>query len=108
MAQLNELTEHQSICIPQTLKECTDDDILAICPVIMKQLNQHIDMDNVKRLMSEQKIDGESLHNMPQTEFVNKAKQYDIDTDNASILLDGITRYFHHTSNLIPGCVKKV
>eukprot|EP01083_Nonionella_stella_P024995 68841_1 len=98
MAQLNELTEHQSIGIPQTLKECTDDDILAICPVIMKQLNQHIDMDNVKRLMSEQKIDGESLHNMPQTEFVNKAKQYDIDTDNASILLDGITRYFHHST----------
>eukprot|EP01083_Nonionella_stella_P098260 276245_1 len=96
MAQLSELTQHQSIGIPQTIKDCTDDDILAICPVIMNQLNEHIDMDNVKRLMSEQKIDGELLHNMPQTEFVNKAKQYDINTDKATILLDGITRYFHH------------
>ncbi len=101
---INKITDTQSLInqfskpLPNTLIQCTNQNILTISHIITHELNKNakktIDIEHVTHLFTEQKLDGNALSNMKPKEFMDKySKKYKIASAKGRKLFNGITRY---------------
>eukprot|EP01084_Bolivina_argentea_P254315 427523_1 len=88
------------------LIECTNNNILTIACIVTKELNKsskkQINMDNVRQLIIEEKLNGNILSNMKPKEFHdNYLKKYKIASAKGRKLFNGITQYCNNRQSNI-------
>ena len=94
-------TLKQSLSLPSTLSECTQDHIQIIARIVSNHMNQthktaktQINVENVSTLIAAENIDGSSISSMSSLQFQKMGKRTNIPPPKTKKIWNGIRTYY--------------